>query len=438
MNTKSLNNIKILFSILILIFTVCGNNTYCKASSASINFSLSEDEIKVGDKFTVIMTIDTNSYLGEINAYISYNSNYLEFLSDSEVITGGDGLLQIHEPEVDEAEDVVDSEKYVLKFKAIADGTSKIGLSEMAKIYDWQDETEMSVSSNNLTITVDKNTKYKDPEIQITDVENVDYSDNSTQIIDESKSRNNNLYSLEIENIDLNIKFDPEIINYSAIVDNNIRYVNINAKTQDADAVITILGNEKLEVGENEIVIIVTAPSGDIKKYYVNIERLESENVTNNTTKELGVDVVTIDNVNYINTTTKLQILNIDENTIIPDGYIKTKLILDGKKITAYTLEDDLGNDFLLIYGKTDNTKAQFYKYDRKDKTLQRYNSGEIQTNGKGYTITKTPSTDERKYKIRIEQLTIMIGILAGLIGMLLIALITCFMKVKGYKNDLD
>lgn len=93
----------------------------------------------------------------------------------------------------------------------------------------------------------------------------------------DEKNKNNYLASLNLGyDITLNPKFDKKTTSYTVEVPYKIKNLNIEAVAEDeAFAKVDISGAENLEVGENEIKIIVTAEDGTPKEYILKVTRLE-------------------------------------------------------------------------------------------------------------------------------------------------------------------
>lgn len=96
-------------------------------------------------------------------------------------------------------------------------------------------------------------------------------SSNTKKVV---KSSNNKLDSITINGKDFTSSL--EAIEYKTFDDKVI----LEAKANDSKAEIKI-DNPNLEIGENEIVIKVTAENGDIKNYKVKVIREEKSNNTN-------------------------------------------------------------------------------------------------------------------------------------------------------------
>ena len=92
------------------------------------------------------------------------------------------------------------------------------------------------------------------------------------------KNSNADLEILAVEYFELTPEFDKHVTNYSVEVSNKVDKLNIFAVPLDEDAKNNISGNENLKVGNNKIVISVTARDGVTeKKYYINAYRRNTE-----------------------------------------------------------------------------------------------------------------------------------------------------------------
>lgn len=94
-----------------------------------------------------------------------------------------------------------------------------------------------------------------------------------------ANAENANAYldNLIIENVELSPEFQSEVLEYDlGKVDFSVEKLNILTFPKNENASVEITGNDKLEVGENEIKITVTAVDGTtIKEYILKIEREE-------------------------------------------------------------------------------------------------------------------------------------------------------------------
>lgn len=105
---------------------------------------------------------------------------------------------------------------------------------------------------------------------------NITYS--ITVIRNDNRSNDASLASLEV--VGQTINFDPDIVSYDLTVNNTIEVVTINATATHPNATVTSgIGEHLLEIGRNEIPVIVTAENGETRTYYIVIERSEKANI---------------------------------------------------------------------------------------------------------------------------------------------------------------
>ena len=100
----------------------------------------------------------------------------------------------------------------------------------------------------------------------------------------EGKSSNNYLSTLEVEGYTLSPKFDKQTLNYT-IEDTEKDTITIKAETDDSRAKTSGTGAIKLNNGENNIRIDVTAENGTVRTYFVKITKKAQEENTNNEEK---------------------------------------------------------------------------------------------------------------------------------------------------------
>lgn len=395
----------------------------CQASSASITLSTEEETITVGDKIIISIELSSEALLGDFEAYITYDSKVLEFNSDASFIAGGEGLLKLTDTNVAEGEK---TRKYVMNFTAKATGNSEVTIKDNSAVYDFESGTAMSVSSNHLNVSVEAK---------------------------KTASENNYLKSLKINPGTLSPAFKKDTTKYSVTLSNDVEKLIVSTVTEDKNAAVTLTGNEKLSVGLNKIVIKVKAESGDTKEYIINATREEEKNnntneindendtdnindsetseynSSDNSTAEIGkVRVIKDGDTLLIENGYKYQITELGEAVEIPEGYVETTLILDGTTVTAYTLENDLDNDFVLLYVENPAGETSFYQYDRKEGTMQRYIGGNTDDNKVVYS-NEMMNSDE--YKNKLMAMGIVIAVLGSICIIMSVILIHRFLKNK-------
>ncbi len=87
---------------------------------------------------------------------------------------------------------------------------------------------------------------------------------------------NYKLKSLEVEGLELSPSFNRDVYEYGLIVENEVASIKINAQMLGINAKIEGAGERKLVVGENNIIVKVTAENGDVAEYKIIVHRKES------------------------------------------------------------------------------------------------------------------------------------------------------------------
>lgn len=187
--------------------------------------------------------------------------------------------------------------------------------------------------------------------------------------VNKAASSNNYLASL-LASETFSPTFDQDILTYNATVSNQTTSINISAVAEDANATVTGNGDYNLSVGNNSVLITVTAEDNTFRVYTLNVYREPS---SNNNLSDLRVDGETItafdqDKTNYslhvTNDITELNVLATAEDkaaTVTGDGvwYLKTGTNTMNITVTAedgttkiYTIEvqrDQSSNNYLAM-----------------------------------------------------------------------------------------
>jgi len=157
-------------------------------------------------------------------------------------------------------------------------------------------------------------------------------------------SNDNNLKELIIEGFEL--QFSSDKTNYTIEIDNSIDNVVINASANDEKASVSINNIEQLKVGNNTIIIDVTAENGSVKTYTINVIRKDNVPITTldkleetlNTTEKDQVIVEIKDNNSILTTKMLTSIKDSKKEVVInkydDDNNIIYSWVIDGKKVT--------------------------------------------------------------------------------------------------------
>ena len=102
-----------------------------------------------------------------------------------------------------------------------------------------------------------------------------------TLTVTRQQSSNNYLKLLSISEGTFDKSFDKNIQNYTALISNEYASVNIDYETEDENATVKIIGNENLVLGNNQIIVRVSATNGEERDYILNVVRQEKEEFSN-------------------------------------------------------------------------------------------------------------------------------------------------------------
>lgn len=318
------------------------------AASGSINIA-SSSTVVVGNKVTVTVTISSGTKMGSWQMSLNYDKSYLQ-LTNSTARDGGTFMI-------DYAEDPgVLKKTYTFTFKTLKSGTTKLSV----------DGYRAYVSSDLSALSLSANTK------QIRIITQAD--------LEASYSKNNNLNALEVEGFTLTPEFKTDVLEYSVVVPENTKEVNIKANVQDKRASVNGIGTQAVNPGANKFSVVVRAQSGAEKTYVINVE-VKDENPIN----------VTVNGKNYT-------VVKIKENLPAASLYTETTININGFEIPAYKndntnlvlvgLKDEEGNISLYIYNKDKNEYQEYNEIGVNKITIYPLTSNEEIKGYKKDTIT--------------------------------------------------
>ena len=335
---------KIFMAMLIGLLFPCIVN----AASGSINIA-SSSTVVVGNKVTVTVTISSGTKMGSWQMSLNYDKSYLQ-LTNSTARDGGTFMI-------DYAEDPgVLKKTYTFTFKTLKSGTTKLSVDGY-RAYVSSDLSALSLSANTKQIRI------------ITQAE-----------LEASYSKNNNLSALEVEGFTLTPEFKTDVLEYSVVVPENTKEVNIKANVQDKRASVNGIGTQAVNPGANKFSVVVRAQSGAEKTYVINIE-VKDENPIN----------VTVNGKNYT-------VVKIKENLPAASLYTETTININDFEIPAYKndntnlvlvgLKDEEGNISLFIYNKDKNEYQEYNEIGVNKITIYPLTSNEEIKGYKKDTIT--------------------------------------------------
>ena len=172
----------------------------------------------------------------------------------------------------------------------------------------------------------------------------------------DNRSSDSFLSSLSVEPAEIN--FNKSTTTYNTSVAYDISSVKVSYAVNDYKAKALVVGSEKLSVGNNKIVVKVTAENGSVTQYTININRQkEGEKVLNNDSslKKLvinGKEVNLNDNLNYIVELDKEDVPNIEaeaNQTTSNVNVTKPDKLVNGSIISiTVTAEDNTTSTYLV------------------------------------------------------------------------------------------
>ncbi|MCR5431960.1 MAG: cadherin-like beta sandwich domain-containing protein [Lachnospiraceae bacterium] len=402
-----------------------------RAHAASVSAAFEKvspaSDIRVEDMLKLRLSLNADTEIGAVEAYISYDSNVFEYIMGPDCILGGEGVLRISDSGTSTYSTKRD---YLLYFQATAMGESKFSIRNNPEIYDAGDEEAMSVSSQPLTLTVYAGT---------------------------TASSDATLSELKVGSAVLSPSFDPLIKDYNVHVENSVEKLAVSAVANDPLASVRVEGSDELKVGNNRITILVTAPDGTENKYVVYCIRDEvpaeesepeneepQEEKEEETAKEKKTEETTEHRQAFYITQKDDKIMLIadtgyimmesDAGVKIPEGYYKTSILISGYTVTAFSPVPDGTPEYLLLILCKEGSEPGLYVYDRIEKTIQRYG-----LSGTDRAVEKTEenkkedisSPDPEAYEKTVSTLTTVIAVLSGVCMLLLIIVIRLVFRRK-------
>lgn len=109
-------------------------------------------------------------------------------------------------------------------------------------------------------------------------------------------SENANLLDIEIVDPERELDVKADVTEYFVSIPNEYDKINeLKVTPADPNADVVVIGNEDFQVGTNQIIIIVTAVSGDEKVYFLNVYREKNDNTFLNNLKVVDPDDETLE-----------------------------------------------------------------------------------------------------------------------------------------------
>lgn len=398
-----------------------------RAAGCTIQFTTANSEVKKGEMFTVVCQVTSSTPFLDTEFKVNFDSEILQFVKGGKKVSASGGILTVSSTG---NETSTTKKTFSLQFVALKKGTATLSVDGTANVTD-ENGAGLSVSSNRLDITVTKKGAEAAPakatEVPVVTPEPI-------------LSKNNRLKTLKTTAVSFQPEFSPETTEYTATVDCYTDILYISFETEDDKSRVQPMGNENLQTGNNDVQIVVTAEDGGKNSYHITVAKeteaqtKEREEKETTDTVDISFHVTKKNNQTFLSNQYEFEVLSTNTLENIPAGYVQSNIDLNGITVPAFTMENDLENNYLILYLKGPSGEETFYQFDRKEKTLQRYTGSLIdkvnESAGKKEEGTKTTFSNY-----------VLLGIIIGLIVLvlcMLIAMLKMAIRKKETKKDTD
>lgn len=201
-------------------------------------------QVKNGEQFVLSVIVDSKSALASIDARITYDPEVVTFVGDEAgLMTGSDGIVNLKEIYEEETY----QKTYQLTFEANAVGECSFAFDK-TYITDYAKLEEVEIQSNADTVSVAENNRISD---------------------------NTALAEILVATGELSPVFDKAVTEYTVHVDQSEDTFIFSSTPEDEEASVSVDMPDTLSIGENRVVITVTAPSGAVRDYVITVYRGE-------------------------------------------------------------------------------------------------------------------------------------------------------------------
>ncbi|MFI3172931.1 MAG: cadherin-like beta sandwich domain-containing protein [Eubacteriales bacterium] len=327
-----------------LLLILINDNTAYAAGSFSVSGGGS---VSAGGSITV--SISTNNCAG----VFAISADNGAVVSAGTVFVDGSGSVTVTAPSSGSFTVTVTASD-VLSYDAspeVVSGSQSVSASVAAAVTTTP-STDTSTSTNTTTTTTTETT---------------------TEVVEDTRSTNNYLEELSVSVGTLSPSFDRATQEYTVSVE-NVDTIEVSATAEDSAASMTGTGEYELEVGENEISVVVTSEKGNYRTYVITV-----------TKAELPTVYVTLGEVEY-------GVVSSLEDVAPPDGFEQTTAVVGGETVTAWT-SNLLG--LTLVYLSDADGNSNFYIYDEETGEIQAFR--QLGLLGRNIYILEIPEVDQAR-----------------------------------------
>lgn len=438
----------------------------------SANVSFSDPTANVGEEVSVTMKIrSSGGNLGSAKIMLNYDPAFLEF-TGGDYAEGGAGTVKVTgDPSLGKTEWA-----YSLKFRALSPGTTTITMDDSWEIYDESQNmaTLDHKGSSAVTIKGDGNSSINANLSSLKISPGVLTPDFAPDVTSYSTTVGNDCTKLTVSaaTADSNAKV---IISGNADLQIGENIVTCQVTAQDGtttkDYTITVNKIDgPVDYGESAGILQANVNGEDYEVAGMFDETMLPEGFIAQTVNYKGQDVTAGVNektglmIMYligndgsgdffvydaatdqwspfaqITTTEKsITIVPMGSDVTVPEGFAETTLELNGKKVHGWIWSGDLNQEYCMVYGMNSEGDRGFYRYDMKEKTIQRFfsNPAAVDTVNEQEYIDAANKYNEliKDYNLR-GYIVLALGIIAGI---LLIALIVVLITSRGNGGNDD
>lgn len=314
--------------------------------AASGRISFSDPSAKAGSEVSVTMKFASTdgTALGNTDVMLAYDAELLEYINETENASGGAGAIRVWTPPEGKTEMVT-----TLRFRTLKAGNAKITITDWeAYDNDGSSLTEVKQGSSAITIEALKTSS------------------------DDAK-----LVSLQVSPGKLEPSFSADVENYEVSVGLDVEKLTVSANPNNQKANVLIEGASKLAEGTNTVVCKVTAEDGStVKNYKITVNKVEGGASDNSQTEdnEANVPAQELEVLTELDVTAKkIRITSLPDGVEVPSYLKESSIAIGDVKVQGWTSTGEEKPSYCVFYGMNENDEADFYRYDLRDKTVQRF-----------------------------------------------------------------
>ena len=326
-----MKKIKILLIGIVALITLFTLNIDVFAASASLSTSTSS--VYVGDRFTVSVNVNAAAW----NVHTSVSGPVSGCIVN----------------QADASADAMNTNKtFTATCTAIGEGTITITLYG-----DVTGDTDIYATqvSGTRTVTVSKRPTSSGNNNSNNNSSN---NNNNTNNNTPSKSTNNKLKEISVEGYDLVKENDN---NYTLTVPTDVTSINVKATAEDSKAKVTGTGNHNLNIGDNNIEVVITSESGSENKINIKVTRkdgyyleeledvLDSDTIDEVNINILSDTIISSEKLDKIKSSKKIVNLNYINNNRLLYSWIIDGSLIDNTVDMLTTISYDSDNKSTML-----------------------------------------------------------------------------------------